>query len=395
MSTIALIMAAGRGSRMLADYDVPKQYLPLGNKSILRRSIEVFLNHKLVDNVIVVIHPNDIELYKESTIGLDILDPVIGGERRQDSVRFGLEALSNINPRNVLIHDAARPFVDKKIITGVIEELNYSRSVLPAVPIEDTVKKCEDGKILWTIDRSDLWRAQTPQGFIFQDILNAHIENKDVTFTDDAALMEHINIPVSIVTGSQNNFKITTDSDYERAEMMMSKEENNTKTETKIGIGYDIHRFSDVEENCEIKLGCSLIPYSKKIIAHSDGDVVVHAIVDAILGSIGENDIGFHFSDKDEKWKNADSSHFLKKAMLMLKMKGGKIGNIDVNIITESPKISTYRDEIVKNLANVMEIDAKKINIKGKTKEKLDSVGQGDAIEVQVVCLVNLVISDE
>jgi len=391
MSVIALIVAAGRGSRMIADYDLPKQYLPIGNKTILRRSIEVFLNHSEIDNVLVVIHPLDIELYKDATVGLDILPPVLGGERRQDSVRMGLEFLMQISPKKILIHDVARPFVDKKIISAVINELDYSRAVLPAVLIEDTIKKCDDGKVLWTVDRSELWRAQTPQGFIFNEILTNHQIYKHMSFTDDCAIAEHANIPVTIVIGSQNNFKITTDADYERAEQIVKSQSNGVYFDIKVGLGYDIHKFSNEKSiNGLITLGCIGVPYEFKIDAHSDGDCVSHAVIDAILGALGEGDIGQHFPNTSEKYKDASSVSFFIKIKTLLKIKCAKIKNIDINIITEKPKISPYRELIRCGIADNLEIDKSCVSVKGKTKEGLDSVGSGSAIEVHAVCLLEI-----
>ncbi|QED23812.1 2-C-methyl-D-erythritol 4-phosphate cytidylyltransferase [Candidatus Deianiraea vastatrix] len=391
MSVIALIVAAGRGSRMVADYDIPKQYLPLGNKTVLRRSVEAFVNHPEIDNVLVVIHPSDEDLYKESVAGLDILPPVLGGATRQESVRRGLEFLAQISPQKILIHDVARPFVDKKTISAVVNELDYSRAVLPAVLIEDTIKKCDNAKVLWTVDRSELWRAQTPQGFIYSEILANHQMYKHMSFTDDCAIAEHANIPVTIVVGSQNNFKITTDSDYDRAEQLIASMSNNVSLDYRVGIGYDIHRFTNERSaNGSITLGCVVVPHEFKIDAHSDGDCVSHAVIDSILGALNKGDIGTHFPNTDEKYKNASSIVFFEKIKALLKMSSAKIKNIDINIITEKPKISPYRDLISAGIAENLEIDKSLVCVKGKTKEGLDSVGSGNAIEVQAVCMLEV-----
>lgn len=389
MSVIALIVAAGRGVRMISDYDLPKQYLAIGNKTILRRSIDAFLNHKLIDNVLVVIHESDIDLYKDSIEGIEILPPVFGGATRQESVRFGLEALININPKKVLIHDAARPFVDSKIIAAVVKELDYCRAVIPVIPVEDTLKKCDNSKILWTVDRSDIFRSQTPQGFLYNEILHNHQMLKHLNFTDDCAINEHTNTPISTIIGSQNNFKITTDADYERAEALIISNSEKTEKEMRIGNGYDIHRFSNEKsDNGSISLGCVPIPYEFQIIAHSDGDVVSHAIVDSILGALNEGDIGTHFPPSDDKWKNANSAIFLQKTKSLLKLRGAKIINLDVTIITEMPKINPYRVMIATSIAEKLNIDSSVVSIKAKTKEGLDSVGNGCAIEVFASCLL-------
>ena len=387
--TIALITAAGRGSRMVADYEVPKQYLKLCGISILRHSINVFVKNPDVYNVQVVIHKDDIELYKEATAGLDILPPVFGGDARQESVRLGLEALKDNPPDKVLIHDAARPFVNNKIISAVIKQLDNSPAVIPAIPVDDTIKKCGDGRILWTVERSDLWRAQTPQGFIFKEILHYHTVYKDKNFTDDAAIKEYAGIPVTIIPGSQNNFKITTDEDFERATSIAAFTFGQTMREVRVGIGYDIHSFEDkISESGKITLGGVQIPHPFKLIGHSDSDVLLHAITDSLLGTVCGKDIGTHFSDKDPRWKNANSVDFIKYANQMVLNAGGKIVNIDTNIICERPKIGQYRDAIQQRIAEILQINPNRINIKGKTNEKLDAVGRGEALVCQAIASV-------
>jgi 2-C-methyl-D-erythritol 4-phosphate cytidylyltransferase / 2-C-methyl-D-erythritol 2,4-cyclodiphosphate synthase len=384
--TIALITAAGRGSRIVADYEVPKQYLKLCGISILRHSINIFLKNPEIDNVLVIIHRDDIGLYKEAIAGLDILPPVFGGDTRQESVRLGLESLKSSPPQKVLIHDAARPFVTQKIITSVIKQLDVSPAVIPAIPVDDTIKKCGDGKILWTVERSDLWRAQTPQGFIFSDILHYHNIYKDKNFTDDAAIKEYAGIPVTIIPGSQNNFKITTDEDFEQAGSVAAFNFGQTIREVRVGIGYDIHAFEDIKSDSEtIMLGGVKVNHPFKLIGHSDSDALLHAITDALLGTVGGKDIGTHFSDKDVKWKGTNSADFLKYAHQMVLNAGGKIINIDTNIICERPKIGNYRNAIQEKIAEILQIKPEKINIKGKTNEKLDAVGRGEAIVCQAI----------
>jgi 2-C-methyl-D-erythritol 4-phosphate cytidylyltransferase/2-C-methyl-D-erythritol 2,4-cyclodiphosphate synthase len=193
MSVAVLISAAGRGTRINTP-DLPKQYLSLCGVSVLRHTINAFINHPKVDHILVVIHPDDIELYKEAVIGLDLLPPVFGGARRQDSVRLGLDALKEFSPTKVLIHDAARPFISKQIISTVINQLDIAAAAIPAIPLDDTIKKCADGKTLWTVDRTDLWRVQTPQGFLFSEIIDQHHLYQDKNFTDDASVSEYAGI---------------------------------------------------------------------------------------------------------------------------------------------------------------------------------------------------------
>jgi len=266
---ITLITAAGRGSRFGLKYGIPKQYLPLANVPLLRHTILSFLNNQNIDDVICVIHPDDIELYNEATVGIDLLNPVFGGNTRQTSVRNGLEALKEYNPHKVLIHDAARPFVTKRVINGIIEKLQTHPAVIPAIAVEDTIKKYGDNKIEWSIERDNLWRAQTPQAFVFKDILSTHRAFKNMNFTDDAAIDEYAGIPVAIVPGSQNNFKITTEEDYERAKRIIALRIKEVKQEFRSGIGYDIHSFSDLtadeEKKSFITIGGVKIKYKKKI----------------------------------------------------------------------------------------------------------------------------------
>lgn len=395
MSVIALITAGGRGSRF-AKHDIPKQYLPLCGMPILRHCINTFLSHNEVDNVVVVIRKEDLELYKEATFGLDILPAVYGGKTRQESVRFGLESLQTANPKKVLIHDAARPFVTKKIISSVITQLDYSSAVIPAVQIDDTIKKCSDGKILWTVERSDLWRAQTPQGFNYQDIMHYHKLYKDKIFTDDAALKEHAGMPVTIIPGSPNNFKITTDDDYERAEAIAAQQISKATKENRVGLGFDIHAFNTTHNpNGTIMLGGVEIPHEFSLIGHSDGDVLLHSVIDALLGAVGLDDIGTYFPDTDEKWKGADSSKLLKYVHVLLKNKNARVINLDINIICEYPKIAPHRKALVASIARILGLDVSRINIKGKTFEKLGAIGRREGIACQAVAMIEIDIIEE
>jgi 2-C-methyl-D-erythritol 4-phosphate cytidylyltransferase/2-C-methyl-D-erythritol 2,4-cyclodiphosphate synthase len=387
---VALITACGRGNRFNRGEGIPKQYLPLAGISMLRHSILAFLNHPQITDVICVIHPDDLTLYEQATIGLDLLNPVFGGDTRQSSIRIGLENLKEYNPDKVLIHDGVRPFVSKRIINGILEKLESHPAVIPAISVEDTIKKIGDGKIEWTLERENLWRAQTPQGFIFQDILNSHIAFKDLTFTDDSALNEYAGIPVAIVPGSQNNFKITTEEDYERAKLMIPLLLENYKEENRCGIGFDVHAFRNIDknENNLIRLGGTEIEFDKKILAHSDGDVVIHAIIDAILGAIGKGDIGDHFPPHEQKWKDCDSREMLRHINDIIKKIGATIVNIDVTIICERPKITKYKDKMKDQISEILGISTKKINIKATTTEKLGFLGRQEGIASQAVASI-------
>ena len=387
---VALITACGRGNRFNRGEGIPKQYLPLAGIPMLRHSILAFLNHPQVSDVLCVIHPDDVELYEQASIGLDLLNPVFGGETRQSSIRIGLEELIDYKPNKVLIHDGVRPFVSKRIINGILEKLESHPAVIPAIAVEDTIKKIGDGKIEWTLERENLWRAQTPQGFLYQDILNSHIAFKDLNFTDDSALNEYAGIPVAIVPGSQNNFKITNEEDYDRAKHMIPFLIEDYREETRCGIGFDVHGFRKIEndENNFIRLCGTEIEFDKKILAHSDGDVGIHALIDALLGAIGQGDIGEHFPPSEQKWKNCDSREMLKKVYEIIQKSSASILNIDLTIICEKPKILKYKSKMKEELSSILGISSQRINIKATTTEKLGFIGREEGIACQAIASI-------
>ncbi|MFM7621203.1 MAG: bifunctional 2-C-methyl-D-erythritol 4-phosphate cytidylyltransferase/2-C-methyl-D-erythritol 2,4-cyclodiphosphate synthase [Alphaproteobacteria bacterium] len=389
---IALITACGRGNRFNQGEGIPKQYMPLAGFAMLRHSITAFLKHPQIDEVICVIHPDDVKLYEEAVIGLDLLNPVFGGETRQASIRIGLEALREYHPDKVLIHDGVRPFVSKRIINGILDKLKTHPAVIPAIAVEDTLKKIDDNKIEWTLERDNLWRAQTPQGFIYEDILNSHIAFKDLHFTDDSALNEYAGIPVAIVPGSQNNFKITTEEDYERARAILPTLLQTAKEHARCGIGFDVHAFREIlpHETPTIFLCGVEIEFDKKIEAHSDGDVVLHALMDALLGAVGEGDIGEHFPNNDHKWQNADSKEMLKIIMQILNKKSAKINNIDLTIIAEEPKISKHKENMKNQLISILNINNSQLNIKATTTEKLGFIGRKEGIACQAIASLTI-----
>lgn len=396
MKIVALITACGRGNRFNRGEGIPKQYLPLAGTPLLRHSILAFLNNPKIDDVICVIHPDDVALYEEATAGLDLLNPVFGGDSRQASIRLGLETLREYNPSKVLIHDGVRPFVSKRVINGILEKLETHPAVIPAIAVEDTLKKYSDGKIEWTLERENLWRAQTPQGFIYEDILNSHIAFKDLNFTDDSALNEYAGIPVAIVPGSQNNFKITTEEDYERAQRMASMLIKNVKEENRCGSGFDVHGFRAKEEGEDnlVRICGVDVEFDQKIDAHSDGDVGIHALIDALLGAIGEGDIGEHFPPSDAKWKNIDSREMLKIVNHLLIKKGASILNIDITIICEKPRISKFKIQMKEELAKVLNISKARVNVKATTTEKLGFLGREEGIAAQAVASIWMVMTD-
>ena len=378
---VALIVSAGRGRRIGGD--VPKQYRELAGVPILLRTLNAVLNHPSVDAARVVIHPDDEDLYHTATVGLDILPPVFGGAERQDSVRLGLESLADLSPKLVLIHDSVRPFADPTVFDRVIDAISTTNGVIPAVPVADTLKRAEKNRITDTVDRADLWRAQTPQGFPFAKILAAHRSAKGQTLTDDAMVAEAAGLAVNIVPGAEANVKITTEEDLMRAEQSLGT----TSGETRIGIGYDVHKFTDGDH---VTICGVDIPHSHSLEGHSDADVGLHAMTDAILGAVGAGDIGTYFPPNDPQWKGAASDIFLRHAVEKVRDLGGALQNLDITIICEAPKIVPNREAMTKRVAEITGLSSDRINIKGKTTEKLGFTGRREGIAAEAVASVRL-----
>jgi len=376
-----LIVAAGRGHRLGGA--LPKQYLPLGGKEVLRRTLEVFAGHAGIDRTQVVIHPDDRELYMQAVAGLSLPDPVPGGASRQESVRLGLESLKPAAPQYVLIHDAARPFVNAPTIARVLAGLATDKAAIAALPVSDTLKKEQDGHVAATVDRDGLWQAQTPQGFHFSDILEAHRSVQGANLTDDAAVAEAAGIPVRLVTGAEENFKVTTPEDFARAERLVSAQANHLR----VGQGFDLHRFGAGDH---VMICGVAIPHTQGIEAHSDGDVGLHALTDAILGAMGDGDIGIHFPPSDPKWQGVDSSHFLKDALTRLHARGGRVHNLDVTLICEAPKIAPHRSVMIARLAAITELAAGAISVKATTMEGMGFLGRKEALAAQAIATIFL-----
>lgn len=380
MSICALIVAAGRGQR--AGAERPKQYLPLAGSPLLAHTLRRFLTHPKIDRVKVVIHQDDRELYNEAVAGLNLEPPAIGGATRQQSVLLGLEELATAPPEIVLIHDAARPFVDAATIDAIIAELAHSDGAIAAIAMTDSVKLAKSGVVEKNITRENLWRAQTPQGFRFQPILSAHRHAADLALTDDAAVAEQAGLRVQLVVANEENFKITTHEDFARAERLLAANMN-----TRFGQGFDVHRFGP--GNAIMLCGIE-IPHGKKLIGHSDADVALHALTDAILGAIAQGDIGQHFPPSDQKWAGAASSQFLAHAGNLVRAAGGEIINLDLTIICEEPRISPHRAAMQDSITRILSLPAGRVSVKATTTEGLGFTGRGEGIAAQASATVRM-----
>lgn len=380
--TVALIVAGGRGSR--ARTTLPKQYTSLAGLPVLRRTIEVFARHPRIDAVQVVIGEHDHDLYEDAVSGLpNLLPPTIGGQDRQASVHAGLKALKANAPHHVLIHDGARPFISDETITGVIQALHQAEGAIAALPVSDTLKRANDAQgIEDTVPREGLWRAQTPQGFRFEAIVAVHDDAKAGVATDDASLMEARGVHVAIVPDKPTNIKLTYKEDFALAEMLIAG-----GRETRIGQGYDVHAFEDGDA---VILGGVRIAHDKKLKGHSDADVALHALTDALLGTIGEGDIGTHFPPSEEKWKGAPSHIFLEHASKLIFERGGEIQNVDLTIIAEAPKIGPHRDAMQEKISGMLKIDPQRVSIKATTTEGLGFTGRREGIACQAIASVAL-----
>lgn len=378
---VALIVAAGRGHR--AGGGMPKQYRMLAGQSVLRRSCMAFLGHARIGAVRVVIHPDDRTFYDEAMAGLNLPPPVSGGETRHDSCRNGLEALAGDPPRIVLIHDAARPFADRPTIDRVFGALDTAPAAIAAVPVSDTLKKASAGdQVAATVAREGLWRAQTPQGFEFSAILDAHRRIDSRSLTDDAAVAEAAGIPVTLVAGSEDNFKITREEDFRRAETLLAGQ-----GDIRVGTGFDVHRFT---EGNGLTICGIWINHDRAVTGHSDADVALHALTDAVLGAVGEADIGSHFPPSDPRWRDAESAVFLRHAVSLVAARGGAIRHLDVTLICEEPKIGPHRDAMKVRIAEIAGVGVDRVSVKATTTEGLGFTGRGEGIAAQAVATVRL-----
>ena len=384
MKTIAVIVAAGSGFR--AGGEVPKQYQLLGGISVLARTLATFAHHPKITKVVTVIAKGFEAEYASAASGLVLSPPVIGGATRQDSCALGIEAAAAFEPDLVLIHDAARPFVTAQVISDVIAKLDEAEAVIPALPATDTIKRATEGIVSETLARDGLFFVQTPQGFRFEKILAAHrslaaqgINN----LTDDAAVAEAAGMKVHIVAADVANRKLTTAQDMQDANHKMSLMLNDIR----IGQGIDFHTFT---KGKSVWLCGVEIPHRKSLMGHSDADVALHALTDALLGAIGEGDIGVHFPPSDARWKGAKSAIFIAKAVSLIQQRSGEISNVDITILAEAPKISPHLAAMKAALSAMLGIDVTRIAVKATTTEKMGAIGRSEGMAAMANVIVKL-----
>lgn len=376
MTVAALIVAAGRGTR--AGPGAPKQYRLLAGEPVLRRTLGAFCGHPGIGLVLAVIHPDDREAYKAAAAGLPkLLPPSLGGPTRQASVRLGLEVLAAHAPARVLIHDGARPLVSPDIISRSIAALDAHRGALVALPVTDTIRRAANGLAGETVPRDGLWRAQTPQAFRFDTILDAHRRQAGGELTDDVAVAAAAGIDVAIIEGDEANMKITSADDLARAERLLAG-----GGESRTGSGFDVHRFGPGDH---VMLCGVAVPHTHGLVGHSDADAGLHALTDAILGAIGAGDIGKHFPPSDPKWKGASSDRFLAHAAKLAREAGGRIVNVDVTFICERPKIGPHTEAMRARVADILGIEVGRVSVKATTTEGLGFTGRSEGLAAQAL----------
>jgi 2-C-methyl-D-erythritol 4-phosphate cytidylyltransferase/2-C-methyl-D-erythritol 2,4-cyclodiphosphate synthase len=375
MKIAALLVAAGTGSRFGGP--TPKQFFVLAGQPVLRHAAQALLPH------VSVLQPvGDEAAINAALEGLDHLPVVPGGAERQDSVRAGLEALVPHAPDIVLIHDGARPLIPAGTIEAVIAALGRHAGAIPALPVSDTLKRGEQGVVLRTVPREKLFRAQTPQGFHFGTILLLHREAEGSIATDDAALLEQAGLDVALTPGSDQNIKLTLPEDAERLQWMMRQ-----TMIPRIGTGFDVHA---VEAGRKMILCGIEVPHEVGLAGHSDADVGIHALCDAIYGALAEGDIGRHFPPSENEWKDADSARFLRHAASRITARGGRLANADITIICERPKITPHAPAMRARLAELLGVAIELISVKATTSERLGFTGRGEGIAAQASVIVLL-----
>jgi 2-C-methyl-D-erythritol 4-phosphate cytidylyltransferase / 2-C-methyl-D-erythritol 2,4-cyclodiphosphate synthase len=381
----AVVVAAGEGLR--AGGELPKQFRRIAGETLLEHALSAFAEAPNVTFVQPVIRQIDLAFVRTLTSSMNVLEPVSGGATRQASVRAGLEALSSRTPDIVLVHDAARPFASADLIARAIEAAKKTGAAIPALPVTDTVKRIDaDGIIEATLDRNSIRLVQTPQAFAFPALLEAHrralAQGRD-DFTDDAALAEWAGMTVSVFAGEPGNIKFTTPADFARAEAIQSAALGDVRT----GSGLDVHAFGPGDH---VTLGGIRIPHSQALTGHSDADVALHALTDAILGALADGDIGAHFPPSDPQWRGASSDRFLAFAVERVRARGGRIAHLDLTIVCEAPRIGEHRDRMRANIANLAGIGIERVGVKATTSERLGFTGRGEGIAAYATATIRL-----
>ena len=378
VNIVGLIVAAGRGER--AGGDVPKQYRRIGGKAVLAHAYDALASHPAIGRVVTVIGEGQHQAYADALAGRDAPAPVIGGAIRRDSVIAGLSAIGAADM--VLIHDAARPFLPHAVIDRLIAALDDAPGAVPAIAVADTLAR-GDSMLGDTVPRAGLQRIQTPQAFRFDAITAAHLAWDDsIEATDDAQVARAAGHAVAIVAGDPRLDKLTLPADFEAAEQRLA-----ASVIVATGMGFDVHRL--VAET-PLWLGGVQIPHDRGLAGHSDADVALHALTDAILGAIGDGDIGTHFPPSDPQWRGADSARFLEHAVALVTARGGRIDHVDLTIICEAPRIGPYRDAMRARIAALLRLPERRISIKATTTERLGFTGRGEGIAAQAIATVRI-----
>lgn len=375
----AVIVAAGRGERAGQSIEGPKQYRRIGSEAVLTHTVRAFLDCPLIDHVVVVIHKEDDALFAQALGDVaDKVTAVVGGPTRQESTRLGLLALKDAD--HVLIHDGVRPFISADLLERVIFNLTPHIGVLPVLAVSDTLKAAgHDAMVSATVPRAGLYAAQTPQAFPYLPILAAHnaaFAAGRSDFTDDSAIAEWHGLPVRIVEGSADNTKLTWAKDIEMADDRLSQRQS-AFPDVRTGNGYDVHAF---EAGNGVWLAGVFIKHNKKLSGHSDADVALHALTDALLATRGAGDIGTHFPPSDPQWKGAASHIFVEHAVRIVRQAGGRIANADITLICEAPKIGPHREAMTVALSKMLGITPDRISIKATTNEQLGFIGREEGI---------------
>lgn len=375
--TVALLVAAGSGSR--AGGSVPKQYRTLGGRPLLAHAVH-HLRRAGLDDIRVVIGPGQDGLYRAAASDLALPSPILGGAERQESVRNGLEAIAAASGAGcVLVHDAARPFLPRTVARRLLDALDHHDAAVPVLGVVDTLARA-DATLGDAVDREGLVRVQTPQAFRFDAILAAHRAWGGAPATDDAQVARAAGMAVATVRGDALLEKLTYEEDFERAEQLLTR-----RLVTRTGHGFDVHAFAEGEE---LWLGGIRIPHGRGLRGHSDADVVLHALTDAILGAIAAGDIGDHFPPSDPKWRGAASSTFVERARTLVAERSGRIDHVDLTIVCEAPRIGPWREAMRERIAALLRLPFEAVSIKATTTDRLGFTGRGEGIAAQAIATV-------